>query len=670
MSWKNIKLRGKFIIAFGLVLGLLSLVAVWSISGIGGIVENAGEVIEGNELRTNMNEKYVQHLLWAEKIATLLTDDEKAELRVQTDHFKCKFGQWYYGEGRKRAEDIAPELKPILAKFERPHNELHESAIKIKNVFQQADQSLSAKLREAKSDHLTWAHQVKDYVVNAVQVDRIDVTKDPRICAFGKWYFSDEMTNFKQQHPEFASIAREIEIPHEKLHNSIYTLESYFSQGQIGAAKNYYMSTLKPQTYEVIDVLDKMIAWNDKRVAGMRKANEIYNNETQKKLAEMGKLFNEVITESGNYLMTDQVMLDQASSTRSGVISLSIIALLVGIALAIIIAMGIIRPLTKGMVFAKEISGGNLMAEIDVYQEDEIGELAQAMREMVDKLKSIINSIIAGSENIASASQQMSSSSQQMSQGASEQASSAEEVSSSMEEMASNIQQNTDNANETEKISSKAAEEVSQSNKSVKQTVDSMKNIAQKITIITEIARQTNILALNAAVEAARAGEHGKGFAVVAEEVRKLAARSQEAAKEIEETSRSSVDIAVKSGEMLEAIVPDIQKTARLVQEISAANNEMTGGAEQVNGALQQLNQVTQQNAAASEELATSSEELSSQAEELKTTVSFFSTGSENRSKTKTARKKPPIAKTQSHQTGADKGIALKMDNDDEFHNF
>jgi methyl-accepting chemotaxis protein len=314
-----------------------------------------------------------------------------------------------------------------------------------------------------------------------------------------------------------------------------------------------------------------------------------------------------------------------------------IILLIISLVLAAIISYWIITSISKSISEAKNaikaISEGDLTVEINTNSKDEIGELLQHLHAMVTKLKEVIGYVTTASDNIASASQQMSSSSQQVSQGATEQAASAEEVSSSMEEMTSNIQQNTDNAQQTEKIALQAAEDIKDGSQSVNQTVDSMKTIAEKITIIGEIARQTNLLALNAAVEAARAGEHGKGFAVVAAEVRKLAERSQIAATEIDALSKSSVSIAEKSGKLLEQIVPNIQKTSRLVQEISASSMEQNSGAEQVNSALQQLNTVIQQNAAASEEMATSSEELSSQAEQLKDTISFFKVDSHNRSK-------------------------------------
>ena len=301
-----------------------------------------------------------------------------------------------------------------------------------------------------------------------------------------------------------------------------------------------------------------------------------------------------------------------------------ILALIIGIVLAVMLTRMITIPIKKGVDFAKAIADGDLMANIDVDQKDEIGNLADALKNMIAKLRSIVLDIITGADNITDASQQMSATSQQMSQGANEQASSAEEVSSSIEEMTANIQQNTDNAKQTEGIAIKATEGIRKGNESSKTAVIAMKNIAEKIKIVNDIAFQTNILALNAAVEAARAGEHGKGFAVVAAEVRKLAERSKIAADEIDEISKNGVAVSDLAGKQLEEIVPEIEKTASLVQEIAAASMEQSSGAGQISNAIQQLNKVTQQNAAASEETASSAEELASQAEYLKEIISYF----------------------------------------------
>ena len=299
------------------------------------------------------------------------------------------------------------------------------------------------------------------------------------------------------------------------------------------------------------------------------------------------------------------------------------------------------------------ISEGNLT--IDVKRRSDKDVVFIAMEEMIAKLRSVVGTVISGSENIASASQEMSSNAQQVSQGASEQASSAEEVSSSMEEMSSNIEQNTENAQQTEKISAKAAEDITSGSENVDQTVSAMKQIAEKVSIIGDIAFQTNILALNAAVEAARAGEHGKGFAVVAAEVRKLAEKSQVAAGEIDELTTSSVQIAEKSGELLKKIVPDIQKTSRLVQEITAASTEQNSGAGQINTAINQLNEITQQNAAASEEMATASEELSGQADALQEMVSFFKVDIQTKNKKANVSKKIEVKHLESKESNDNK---------------
>ncbi|MFO1475281.1 MAG: methyl-accepting chemotaxis protein [Verrucomicrobiota bacterium] len=332
-------------------------------------------------------------------------------------------------------------------------------------------------------------------------------------------------------------------------------------------------------------------------------------------------------TADGGLKSTSDAAEKSAKSLSAANIALIIgllLAVALSVAVAIVSARMITRPLHEAVELVKRVASGDLTAQLKVKSQDEIGQMVGSLNGMVDSLRTVVLEVTRASDNVASGSEEMSATAQQLSQGSSEQAASAEETTSAMEEMSSSIQQNADNARQTDKLASKAAEDTRSSGEAVTQAVAAIKEIAEKIGIIEEIARKTDLLALNAAVEAARAGEHGKGFAVVASEVRKLAERSQTAAAEISKLTGGGVKLAEQAGSMLVELVPDIQKTAGLVQEIAAASNEQNTGANQINKAIQQLDQVIQQNASASEELAATAEELSSQAEQLQAAIAFF----------------------------------------------
>lgn len=432
---------------------------------------------------------------------------------------------------------------------------------------------------------------------------------------------------------------------------------------EFAKAYNIYLSTIEDKLLPAVEnstIVDQTIRDLDEQIDGLRdaviapllKTNASISKETEAVLADEAMIreidgntdkarqaanipLNKIVASINTEMATADELFDV---TRKTTINISIVTSLLGVILAVLAAFLITRAISKPLLQAVETSNrlaeGDLTVVIDVSRKDETGQLLQAMKNMVEKLQEVVSDVQGAADNVASGAQEMSSTAQQMSQGATEQAASAEEISSSMEQMSSNIRQNTDSAVQTEKIAIKSSSDAKNGGKAVMETVSAMKQIATKISIIEEIARQTNLLALNAAIEAARAGEHGKGFAVVASEVRKLAERSQSAAGEISQLSATSVAIAEQAGDMLDKMLPDIQKTAELVQEISASSREQDTGAEQINKAIQQLDQVIQQNAGASEEMASTTEELSSQAEQLKATIAFFKLDSGKRRST------------------------------------
>lgn len=518
MKWKNLKLGRKFFIAFGVIIALFISLTVFSIIGIRTILQNYDAIMVANQLKNDIAQRQIDHLEWAAEVSKFVISDEATELLVEEDPHNCAYGKWHYGEGRKNAEEIVPELKQLFNEIEDTHMQLHASASEIKKVFGQASRvNNNLEYREVKSDQL---------------------------------------------------------------------------------------------------------------LSVRNKVKDIYTQITLKNLSLVGKDINNIEELYSKYVQEKEKLI-KTESTRTLIliIVLTLIVIIVSISLAYIITRGIVNPISKGVLFTKKISEGDLTATIYIEQKDEIGEMVASLVAMTNKLKQVLIEIISGSNIIVDASQQLSYTSQQLSEGANEQASSIEEVSSTMEQISANIEQNTQNAQQTKKVSTESNNSISEVSEKSRKAVDANKQIAEKITIINDIAFQTNILALNAAVEAARAGDHGKGFAVVAAEVRKLAENSKKAAEEIRKLVQTGLKLSEEAGDTLLNTIPKIENTSKLIEEIAAASIEQNNGANQVNSAIQQLNSVTQQNASSSEELASSAEELARQAEKLMDVISFFNIG-------------------------------------------
>jgi methyl-accepting chemotaxis protein len=309
---------------------------------------------------------------------------------------------------------------------------------------------------------------------------------------------------------------------------------------------------------------------------------------------------------------------------RTMLLALFLGAAAFGSVTATFIIMSVSRRLSRTTLLARAVAAGDLRTTLDIKGRDEVADLQAAVNDMILKLREVVGNVTLAARNVAAGSAQIAATSEQLSQGAAEQAASTEEASSSVEEMTANIKQSADNATVTERIAAKSADDARTSGLAVSEAVSAMQTIADRIMIVQEIARQTDLLALNAAVEAARAGEHGRGFAVVAAEVRKLAERSQTAAAEISSLSASTVRTAASAGEMLHNLVPDIERTASLVAEISVASRELAAGSGQISVSIQQLDKVTQENTSASEELSSGATELASQADALAAAIDYF----------------------------------------------
>ena len=450
--------------------------------------------------------------------------------------------------------------------------------------------NLRAQLLESYTKHLLWSKQLSQ-TIYAESSTAVDVELNHTLCAFGKWYYSDNRKMAEELIPELQPIFAKMEQPHKNLHGTADAINNALKIGTDG--------------YDL--------------------AKQTYLTETLSNLNTLGVLFEDAIklTEKESQKAHGE-LIDAAYTSKLFTLTFAVIAFVLAFILATAISRNILNNVRKGIRFANEVAKGNLLADISISTNDEVGMLINTFKTTVDKIQDVVQQVNLSSTNLLVASEQLSSTSQEMSQWSNEQAASVEEVSSSMEQMTANIEQNSENALQTEKIALTAEQGMQRVGQSSSESFAFVNQISQKITIITDIAFQTNILALNAAVEAARAGEHGRGFAVVAAEVRKLAERSKLAADEITTLSKKTVTSTEEANKLIQELLPEINRTAKLVQEISAASNEQNDGANQINGAIQQLNQATQQNTSASEEVATSAEELASHANQLQEIVNFF----------------------------------------------
>ena len=604
-NFKQHSVSRKITLQFGIILAVTGFAIVMAIFIVSNSKSNANFFFEkAMPIKDLGNLVYQKTLLGLSEVQMFTTTRNEEHRKAAIDYFKELMGCFSQMREKVSGED-AVLVDSMIAKASRYNNIVHNNVIladkmiavheemnKLKNeyFFPNIEKLQNGVIASANSSNARESAQRQKTISDLLHL--VDVSKGT---------ISDQ--RLIQQ-----AITRTSELVREISQFAPLIGQGATMQEMVDAIKEYSVKT--KEYYE----LAAIVAENNRKAA--IESDAVLDLESKFNTKHYNEV-NEIILGLNSKMSTSQKLM----------FILLLAAIAVSIALIIAMTRNTVEPIKKAVEGIKKITDGDLTAKVDINTGDEFSEMAEQLNTMNSNLKNVVSNITSSSEHINQYSIEMSQASDLMSQGAGLQSASAQQVSASVEEMNASISQNNQNARQTEQIAQNALDSIRESSNASLRSVAAMKDIANKISIIDEIAFQTNILALNAAVEAARAGEHGKGFAVVASEVRKLAERSATAAAEIDKVSKEGVSISEDAGNRLKDILPELEKTAMLVREIADASDEQTTGIEQISNAVQQLNEITQQYASSAEELSSSSKKLAQESETLKQSVEYFNIG-------------------------------------------